>query len=133
MMKNVAKKTSILGIELALFTIFTSSNILLFTWESVIGYYSLIILASFLGGVVIVDFERSLKLVSIAYIASCIALVLLHMLPAMLYGETYTGEINFIVAVTATELSRIVIISFPISIFTCLFGCFSGRSLAESE
>ena len=122
-----------LGIELALFIIFTSSYFLLFTWGSTIAHYLLIVLASFFGGTLIIDFNRSLKLVSIAYIASCIALISLYALPAMLYGETYAGEINVIVAVTATDLSKIAIISFPISIFTCLFGCFSGRSLAESQ
>jgi hypothetical protein len=123
---------AILGIELALLIIFTSSNFLLFTWGSAIGYYLLILLASFFGGTLIVDFNRSLKLVSIAYIASCIALISLYALPAMLYGEAYPGEINIIVAITATNLSKIAIISFPISVFTCLFGCFSGRSFAES-
>ena len=131
-MKNL-QKPSILKIGLALFMIFTSSNFLLFTWESAIGYYSLTILASFFGGALIVDFERSLKLISIAYIASCIVLVLLYPLPVILYGESYAGEIDSIVAVTATTLSRTVIISFPISIFACLSGCFSGRSLWGSE
>ena len=124
---------TILGIELALFTIFTSSNFLMFTWENAIAYYLLIGLASFFGGTLIVDFNRSLILVSIAYIASCIALISLYALPAMLYGETYPGEIDVIVAVTATDLAKVALISFPISIFTCLFGCFSGRSLAESQ
>ena len=124
---------TILGIELALFTIFTSSNFLMFTWENAIAYYLLIGLASFFGGTLIVDFNRSLILVSIAYIASCIALISLYVLPAMLYGETYPGEIDVIVAVTATDLAKVALISFPISIFTCLFGCFSGRSLAESQ
>jgi len=124
---------TILGIELALFIIFTSSNFSLFTWENAIAYYLLIGLASFFGGTLILDFSRSLILVSIAYIASCIALISLYTLPAMLYGETYPGEIDVIVAVTATDLSKVAVISFPISIFTCLFGCFSGRSLAESQ
>jgi len=123
---------TIIGIELALFTIFTSSNFLMFTWENAIAYYLLIGLASFFGGTLIVDFNRSLILVSIAYVASCIALISLYALPAMLYGETYPGEIDVIVAVTATNLAKVALISFPISIFTCLFGCFSGRSLAES-
>lgn len=127
------KKTSILGIELALFIIFTASNFSLLTWRNAIAYYLLIMLASFFGGTLILDFNRSLKLVSIAYIASCVALISLYALPAMLYGETYPGETNVIVALTATDLSKVAIISFPISIFTCLFGCFSGRSLAESQ
>ena len=124
---------TILGIELALFIIFTSSNFSLFTWENAIAYYLLIGLASFFGGTLILDFSRSLILVSIAYIASCIALISLYALPAMLYGETYPGEIDVIVAVTATDLAKVALISFPISIFTCLSGCFSGRSLAESQ
>lgn len=124
---------TIIGLELALFIIFTSSNFSLFIWESAIAYYLLIGLASFLGGTLILDFSRSLILVSIAYIASCIALISLYALPAMLYGETYPGEIDVIVAVTATDLSKAAVISFPISIFTCLLGCFSGRSLAESQ
>lgn len=124
---------TIIGLELALFIIFTSSNFSLFIWESAITYYLLIGLASFLGGTLILDFSRSLILVSIAYIASCIALISLYALPAMLYGETYPGEIDIIVAVTATNLAKVAVISFPISIFTCLFGCFSGRSLAESQ
>lgn len=122
-------KTSLLGIELALFTIFTSSSFLLFTWGSVIGYYLTILLASFLSGAVLVDFERTLKLVSIAFIASCIGFVLLNILPVTFYGEAYTGEINSIVALNTAELSRKAIISFPIAIFTCLFGCFLGEAL----
>jgi hypothetical protein len=127
------KTTFILGIILALFTIFASSNFLLLAWGSIIGYYSLIMLASFLGGVLIVDLERGLKLISIAYFASCIALVFLFVLPPMLYGEVYTGQIDVIVAVTLVAHSKNVIISFPVSIFTCIFGCFSGKALLERE
>lgn len=127
------KTTSILGIILALSTILTSSNFLLLIWRSTTGYYLLIILASFFGGVLIVDLERSLKLISIAYLVSCIAFVLLCILPPMLYGEAYIGQIDVIVAVTVVELSKDVIISFPVSIFTCIFGSFSGKALLESE
>lgn len=120
--------TSILAMELALFTIFASSNFFLFAWESPIGYYLLIILASFFGGALIVDFARSLKQVSIAYIAGCIGFLFFYILPPILYGESYPGQIDATVAVVATQLSRIVIVSFPVSVFTCLFGCFSTRA-----
>jgi len=126
------KIMSILGIEIALFIIFTSSNLLLFVWNTIIGYYLLILLASFLGGAFIVDFGRSLKLVSIAFISSCIVFVLLYILPPTLYGESYTGQIDSMVAIITTNLARTVIISFPVSIFTCLFGCFSAKTFTES-
>lgn len=126
------KTTPILGIEIALFIIFTSSNFLLFAWNTIIGYYLLIILASFFGGALMVDFDRSLKLVSIAYISSCIVFILLYILPPTLYGESYPGQIDSMVAIVTTNLARTVIISFPVSIFTCLFGCFSGKAFTES-
>lgn len=126
-------RAPLLGIVFGLLMIFTSSYLLLFTWKSMIGHYSLIVLASFFGGVLIVDFERSLKLVAGAYITSCIVVVLLYMLPAILYGEAYQGEIDVIVAITATDIARTVLISFPVSVFMSLLGCFSAKSFLENE
>ncbi|MHA1685521.1 MAG: hypothetical protein ACTSYD_03835 [Candidatus Heimdallarchaeaceae archaeon] len=127
-MKN--SKKFVLGIEFALIIIFTSAGFLLFLWKSTIGYFLAVILSSLLGGILIIDFDESLKLVSIAFIAGCILFVVLSTLPAFIFGEIYSGEINFIVAQISTNYSRIIIISFPLSVFSCLFGCFLGKSFS---
>jgi len=126
------KRTLLLGIELALLVIFTSGNLLLFVWQNILGYYLLITLASLLGGAALTEFDISLKLVSIAYIAGCMALILVYTLPIMLYGGT-PAELNAAVAFTTVKLSKTFLISFPLSIFVCLFGCFLGKALAETR
>lgn len=126
------RKSFILGIGLSLFTVFIASDFLLFTWGYTIEYYVLVILVSFLGGAVLLDFERSLKLVSATYIISSLGIILLYALPIMVYGGD-AAEVNVVVAITTVDLAKTALISLPISIFACLFGCFSGRSIAESE
>lgn len=96
------------------------------------GYYLLVLSASFLCGTIIVEFETTLKIILITFIAGVIAFVWFTTLPATLFGENFNGEINMLVTLFSTEYSRVVIISFPASIFACLFGCFLGRAL-ESE
>jgi len=130
-MKNTKKFT--LGIELALLVIFISSGFIMFLWGNPIGYYLLVILGSFLGGIVINEFDKSLIMLSFAFIVGCILFVLLFAFPTMLYGESYTGEINVIIAIVSTELAKVIIVSFPVSIFACLFGCFLGNSLTGNE
>ena len=121
----------ILGMWFALLIIFTSLGFLLYVWKNTFGYFLAVILTSFLGGTLIVDFNRSLKLVSITFIVGCLLFVWLSTLPPLIFGEIYDGEINLIIAFLATNYSRVVIISFPISVFSCLFGCFLGKSLAQ--
>jgi hypothetical protein len=126
------KIESILTMAIALTIMFISSNSLFFVWRSIIGYYLLIILASFLGGAIIMEFESSLKVVAATYIVGSILFILLYISPSMVYGEAYPREIDSLVAIITTELAKTVIISFPISVFTCLFGTFSGKALTES-
>jgi hypothetical protein len=130
-MKSIRK--SILGVGLALFIIFVSSGFLLFTWNSTVGYYTLVLSASFLCGTITVDFEKSLKILLVTFVASVIMFVWLTTLPPTIYGESHAGEINALVTLISTEYSRTLIISFPTAVFACLFGCFFGRSFAESE
>jgi hypothetical protein len=127
------KIETILTLGIALTIIYISSNLSFFIWDNIAGYYLLTILASFFGGVLIVEFDSSLKLVATTFIVSAILFVFLFISPPMLYGESYFGEINSMVGVVTTELARTVIISFPISVFACLFGCFSGKSITERQ
>jgi hypothetical protein len=124
-------KKLILGIELALIVIVISSGFLMFVWSNPIAYYLLVLLGSFLAGTVIIEFEKSLKMLSIAFVVGYVIFILLYASPAAFYGEIYKTEVNAIIAIVSTELARVAIISFPISIFACLFGCFLGNSLAE--
>jgi len=124
---------SILGMALALFVIFTSSGYLMYTWGSAVGYYLLVTIGSFLGGMVMGNVERSLKIFSITFVSGFISFVLLGALPAVLHGENYAGEVNAIVGIIATEFAKVIIVSFPVSVFACLFGCFLGNSLLENE
>lgn len=130
-MKLVDKSTFLVGV--ATFIIFVSSGFLLFTWNSIVGYYMLVLVTSFLIGTMVVNFEKSLKIILVTFIAGSIAFVWLTSLPPTVFGESYSGEINALITLISTEYSRTVIISFPASIFACLFGCFFGKSLAESE
>lgn len=120
--------TTVLGIGLSLYVIFTSSNFMLFAWKNIIGYYLFLVFASYLGGALTVEFDTSLKLHSIAFISSCIGFVLLYILSPILYGEQYPGQIDSMVAVVSTQMARTVILSFPVSIFACLLGCFSSET-----
>jgi hypothetical protein len=122
-----------LEVGLAIFIIYVSSGFLLFTWNSMVGYYLLVLSASWLCGMIIVDFEKSLKIILITFVVGFITFVWLTTLPSTIYGESYKGEINMIVTLISTEFSRTVIISFPAAVFACLFGCFLGKSFAESK
>ena len=126
-------KKFMLGIEFALIIIFTSLGYLLFMWQNTAGYFLAVIVTGFLGGALIVDFDRSLKLVSIAFVVGCILFTWLYTLPASMFGDPeLRGEkINYKIAYIATNYSRIVLISFPVTIFSCLSGCFLGKSLAQ--
>lgn len=130
-MKLIPK--SILGVGLAIFIIFVSSGFLLFTWNNMAGYYMLVLLASFLCGTLITDFEKSLKILLITFVAGSIVFVWLTTLPPTVFGESHQGEINALITLISTEYSRTLIISFPVAVFACLFGCFFGKSFAESE
>lgn len=129
----IQSKKSVLGIELALLAIFTSSGFLMFLWGNPIGYYLLVASGSFLGGTIISEFDKSIIMLSFAYIAGCFLFVFLFASPTIVYGESYKGEMNYIIAIISTELAKVIIISFPVSIFACIFGCFLGNSLAENE
>jgi hypothetical protein len=130
-MKTSKKLT--LEVGLAIFLIYVSSGFLLFTWNSMVGYYLLVLSASLMCGMIIVDFEKSLKIILITFVVGAITFVWLTTLPSTIYGENYKGEINMIVTLISTEFSRTIIISFPAAVFACLFGCFLGKSLMESE
>jgi hypothetical protein len=126
-------KKSILGIELALLLIFISSGFVMFLWGNPLAYYLLVVVGSFLGGIMINEFDKSLIILSSAFIVGSILFIFLFAFPTILYGESYHGEINNITAIISTELAKVVIISFPVSVFACLFGCFLGNSLAEED
>jgi len=96
-----------------------------------VGYYLLVLSASLLCGVVIVEFEASLKIILITFLAGVIMFVWLTTLPATVFGENFAGEINMVITLISTEYSRVIILSFPASVFACLFGCFIGRTLEE--
>jgi len=104
---------------------------LLFAWQNIVGYYLLTILASFFIGALTVNIERSLKLDAIAFIAGCIVFISLYILPPMLYGQSYERQVDVMIALVTTQLARTIIVSFPVSVFACLFGCLSGITSAE--
>ncbi len=126
------KIETILTLGLALIIIFISSNFLQFVWQNALGYYLLIVLAGFFCGILNVEFDLSLKMVAITFITSSILFIVLYISFPLLYGEARQGEINDMVAIVTTQMARTVIISFPITIFTCLFGSFSGKALTKS-
>ena len=54
---NYTRITSILTIEISLLIVFTSSIFLLFTWGLPAGYYLLISIGSFFGGVIAAEVD----------------------------------------------------------------------------
>lgn len=126
------KIETILILGISLIIIFISGNFLQFVWKSALGYYLIIVLAGFFSGLLNAEYDSSLKMVSIAFIAGSLLFILLYISFPMLYGEGYQGEIDSMVAIVTSQMARTVIISFPITVFTCLFGSFSGKALTES-
>ncbi|MGD8565976.1 MAG: hypothetical protein PVF96_06480 [Candidatus Bathyarchaeota archaeon] len=92
----------------------------------------MIILASFLGGAVIVNFEKSLKIVSGTFVISCFVFLMLFLIPIFIFGEAFPGDLNVLFGLAASQLARYFILSFPVSIFACLIGAFLGASLVRN-
>lgn len=120
-------KLRLLGIFLGTFSAFLSSNLSLIIWNNLFFYYLLIVLAGLISGIILVNMERALIIYLATFSLAFLVSVWLSILPSYFIGST--EDIDFLVAIITTTLSRHVIISFPACIITGLFGCFIGNSL----
>jgi hypothetical protein len=126
------KNVFLVEISLSLLIIFTLSNYIIFIWRNSVGYYFLIICVGFLGGVIIADVGKGLISILTIYVISCITFVFLNLLPLIIFGAT-SEEIDIVIYVTTTELARQTLITLPILVFTCIYGCFLGKSFKEQQ
>lgn len=124
------KNVFLIKIALALLIILTLSNYLILIWRNPVGYYLLILCASLLGGIVIADVEKGLLIMLIIYVFSCFIFVFLNILSMRIF-DAAAEEIDIVVYIATTELAKQSLITLPILVFICLYGCFLGKSLKE--
>lgn len=105
---------------------FLCAYLLLFVWDQQYGYYIVILLASFLIGIVMGDLREAIPHTFIAWITGSFISVGILMIPAVVYGaEGYVLDV--LILSYLTHLARLAFFVFPLSFGVTALGCYFSR------
>ena len=123
------KKTRILAIEISLLLIFSMSNLSLIIWNNIFLYYFLAILGGFLVGTITINIEKTLIVITIAFLLAFIISIVTSILPSYILGSL--EDVNILITLITSMLSKHLVISFPTCTFVGILGCFFGRTVKK--
>jgi len=120
-----------IGIFLGNLLIFLMSNLFLIIWNNLLAYYLLTVLTGLISGILLVTMETALITYLAGFSLAFPISVGLVILPSYLVGAV--GEVDILVAIVTTTLSRNIVVSFPACVIAGLIGCFMGSSLKSDD
>lgn len=124
-------KVRLLGAALGLFFIFVSSNLFLIIWDNIYAYYLLIALGGLTAGGLIIKIEKALIIFLLTFTTAFLTSLILSIVPSYVIGAE--EDVNLLIAVITSLLSKHLLISFPICIMVGILGCFIGGRLKEES
>ncbi|MDH5449400.1 MAG: hypothetical protein OEX77_00680 [Candidatus Bathyarchaeota archaeon] len=105
---------------------FLCAYLLFFVWEQQYGYFIVIVLASFMIGIVIGDLREAIPYTFVAWITGSFISVGILLIPAVVYGAESFLLDAFILSYL-TYLARLAFFVFPLSFGVTALGCYFSR------
>jgi len=119
--------TTSLTIMVMLLINYISAYCLIFIWKQYSLHYVVLLITSFLAGVVMREFTKTMIYVGSSFLISATIAVGINVTPLIVFNEDAL-IISTVIFSYAQLLARIMIISLPLCILSAMLGCFLSES-----